>query len=465
MAAITTSPRSSRAPISEPARPDAAARAPGSVLGFALFLLVNASLFVRPADVVPDLLGWEIYQYLILLCLAVSFPGVLAHLSSGKLESRPIDLCVLGLLPAVILSHLTHVYFGGAWWSTVAYLKMLIYYFLFTSLVNTPGRLRLFISCMVVFSAVVVTLATMDYYDVIQLPRADEQLLKLGDAPKRLYGPGIFQDPNDICILIVTALVLLLGRLSDRRSGLLRWAFLVPLGILVYGFLLTQSRGGLLALLAGLGMFIRLRFGWRRAILLGLLGLPVLVGMLGARQTAISADTNTGQERIQLWSDAMVMFRANPLFGVGENRFTEYSTHVAHNSYMQAFSELGMFGGVLFLGSAYLALHGLYRLARPVAVGHQVVTPEIVDPDLKQLYPYLAGGITAWCAGMITLTLNDRVVTYGMLGMASTFLAMAVTQPKTPGQRFDLPLLGRLLGLSLLFLAAMFVFIRLTFRA
>jgi O-antigen ligase len=389
---------------------------------------------------------------------------VLAQLTSGKLETRPIDVCVLGLLPAVVLSHLTHVYFGGAWTSTVYFLKVLIYYFLFTSLVTTPRRLRTFIACMVVFSAAVVVLATMDYYSLIELPRIVEQFRDQEGVVRRLYGPGIFQDPNDICALIVTSLLLVLGLLSDRRSGTLRWAYLAPLAVFVWGFYLTQSRGGLLALMAGLGLFVALRYGWRRAILLGLLGLPVL-GLLGARQTAISADTNTGQERIQLWSDAMVMFRSNPLFGVGENRFTEFSTHVAHNSYLQYFAELGLFGGVLFLGAAYLSISGLVRLGRPVGLGRHRVVPAILDADLNRLFPFLAGAVAAWCTGMMTLTLNNLVITYAVFGMASTFLALAVTRPATPAQRFDFPLMMRLTGISLLFLAVMFVFIRLTFRA
>ena len=50
-----------------PARRGAArSAAPGYGLGFFLFLLVNAALFVRPADVIPELVGVEIYQYLIL---------------------------------------------------------------------------------------------------------------------------------------------------------------------------------------------------------------------------------------------------------------------------------------------------------------------------------------------------------------------------------------------------------------
>src|SRR5262249_914360 len=143
-----------------------------------------------------------------------------------------------------------------------------------------------------------------------QLPRPLLPTGKLATVdPKRMYGPGIFQDPNDVCVLIVTALVLVVGRLADRRAGAGRWLWLGAVAVFAYGFYLAQPGGGLLALRAGLGLFIRPRFGWPRAVLLGALGLPVLLAMLGARQTAISVDTNTGKERVWLWNEGLVMFR------------------------------------------------------------------------------------------------------------------------------------------------------------
>src|SRR3954471_7774194 len=78
-------------------------------LGFFLFILLNATLYVRPAEIVPALLGLEIYQTLIIACLAASFTCVLEQLTSGELERRPITVCVIGLAFAVVMSHLANV--------------------------------------------------------------------------------------------------------------------------------------------------------------------------------------------------------------------------------------------------------------------------------------------------------------------------------------------------------------------
>ena len=48
-------------------------------MDFALFLLVNAALFIRPSEIAPPLAAVPIYQILILLCLAVSSPKLIAQ--------------------------------------------------------------------------------------------------------------------------------------------------------------------------------------------------------------------------------------------------------------------------------------------------------------------------------------------------------------------------------------------------
>src|SRR5262249_23470657 len=158
----------------------------------------------------------EFYQYSILLCLFVSLPAVLEQLTPAALERRPISLCVVALLPACILSHLPAFNLTGGFEALVGGLKLLVYYFLFVGLVNTPARIRAFIGWLAVFAAAVTVVSVLDYRGVIHIPRplGIDGLEKKGDG-SRLYGPGLFQDPNDICVLITTTLVLLLAHLLD----------------------------------------------------------------------------------------------------------------------------------------------------------------------------------------------------------------------------------------------------------
>src|SRR5687767_7736029 len=71
----------------EPARELAAVppKAAGSTLGFVLFLLVNAVLFIRPAEVFPSLQALPIYEVLILGALVTSLPVVIRQMMPANL--------------------------------------------------------------------------------------------------------------------------------------------------------------------------------------------------------------------------------------------------------------------------------------------------------------------------------------------------------------------------------------------
>lgn len=435
-------------------------RAPHA-LGYALFVIVNATLFIRPSEVVPALLGWEIYQYLIILTLVVSFPAILAQLQAKSLEVRPITVCVIGLLPAMILSHLAHARSFEALEAAKDFIKTLLYYLLFVGLVLTPGRLRNFLWWLGIFAAASTFLALLQYHEVIRLPTVKVTRDAAGVDAKtgeevlitRLTGTGIFHDPNDFCILLVVSLILALYWLSDRASGTGRLLWLIPLGMFLYGLSLTASRGGLLAALAGVGSFTAARVGWRRAALAILCLLPVVLVLFAGRQTDFSAASGTGQDRLQLWREGVIMFKEAPLFGVGRDKYGEGAGQVAHNSYLHALTELGLLGGMLYLGAFAVALWSLVRLVR----GHYY----ILDPQMRRLLPYLTGMMAGYAAGMMTLTLCYILPTYTMLGLASAYGSMTRTTPPAPAIRFDARLVLKLAGLAVLALAGFYVIVRL----
>ncbi|HMF11868.1 MAG TPA: O-antigen ligase family protein, partial [Gemmataceae bacterium] len=164
----------------------------------------------------------------------------------------------------------------------------------------------------------------------------------------------------------------------------------------------------------------------------------------------------TGQERIQIWSDGLMLFRDAPLFGVGMNEYEVSVGHVAHNSYLQAITELGIVGGSLFLGAFVVA----WKTLRSLGTNGR----RIVDPELRRLYPYLTGAVAVYAVGMFTLTLNYIVPTYVVLGLATACGRMTLTRPPAPTIRFDPRLAGQFLGIAVLFLVGLTVFVRLFFQ-
>lgn len=76
------------------------------MLPFGLFILVNAVLFIRPAELIPELENLPLYEVAILMAIAAAAPHMLAQFSGRSLVSLPVTAFVLGLLVAVALSHL-----------------------------------------------------------------------------------------------------------------------------------------------------------------------------------------------------------------------------------------------------------------------------------------------------------------------------------------------------------------------
>ena len=311
-----------RAARATPDLPPPAAPRDGHGPAFVVFLVVNAFLFVRPSDVIPAIQGDQIYQYVIGLCLLLALPALMGLLAGDRLLTAPVVVCVLALLPITVASATVNLGLDEAWTHGFNFAKIIAYFLLLVALVTTPRRMKIFVGSLVVFATVMATMSILDFYKYIELPRPaviDGRVVTY--EKDRMYGPGLFGDPNDLCTILATMLLLTLGLLANSKVGMRRVVWMLPAALLGVGFALTQSRGGLLALLAGLALLIRLRFGWFRAITLGAIGFPALLLVLGGRQTALSAEVNTGQERIQLWSGALDLFRESPIFGVGPDQF------------------------------------------------------------------------------------------------------------------------------------------------
>jgi O-antigen ligase len=76
--------------------------------------------------------------------------------------------------------------------------------------------------------------------------------------------------------------------------------------------------------------------------------------LLGGRSDA-DADSST-MERLECWWEAIDMFRASPIFGVGHEQFLEHHFLTAHNSFLLALAELGAPGVFLFSCIMYLSV-------------------------------------------------------------------------------------------------------------
>ncbi len=148
--------------------------------------------------------------------------------------------------------------------------------------------------------------------------------------------------------------------------------------------------------------------------------------------------------------------REAPLFGVGRGRVRParwaWSPTIPT---CNALSELGVFGGMFFVGAFYLAVTQLWRLG-----DRRKHAP--LDPEAARLYPYVFGLVAAWAVGMMSLTLCYILPTYTILALATAYSRTAPVSPPLPATRFDTRLLGRLLAVAVVGFAVLYLFVRLS---
>jgi putative inorganic carbon (hco3(-)) transporter len=433
-------------------------------MSWLLFILLNAALFIRPADLFPEI-DIQLYLYLIMLCVLASTSQLAAVINSRALSHMPIACCVLGILPAVALSNLVHLQYGLVLASVQTFVKVIIYYLLFVAIVDTLPRLESFLLWLGRFLVVLTALPLLYYHGIIDVPSLRAFQENQIDAQTderyviaRLNSTGLFGDPNDLCNILVIGILISLFVMLDYRRGFRRLLWVAPLGMFLYALKLTHSRGGLMTLSAGVFTFLQARFGWKKTVLVAGLLLPVAIVLFSGRQMQVnvSSTEDTSQLRIQIWAEGFSLFPQAPLFGIGMGEYCEQVRVEAHNSFVQTYVELGFLGGTLFSGIFYTCVSGLVRLGRQDVVFY--------DPEARRLRPYILGMISAYWVGLLSLSRSYTVPTYMVFGIVTVYLQNAGARTSEGASRFDATFVMRLLKFSVVWLLILIVFTKLMVR-
>lgn len=437
-----------------------------SQLAFSLLLGVCAVMILRPAELFPVLDVVPIYESLIVGALVCGCAGLKQHFQWRNLSQQPAMVCVLGVLVAIALSHLQRFYLGGVKDASTDFLKTLLLFGLIVSQTDTVFRLKSLLAVIAVTATVMVTMCVLDFYGLAEF----EFITHISDVDgvsdanelrrvSRMRGTGIFQDPNDLSLLIVFSGVIWVSVLLDRSLGPLRFAAVAPMAMLATGLLCTKSRGGLLAAGGAILAIAACKYGRKFAIVAGLMCLSVLP-LVAGRSTGVGlSEGGTGHERITLWREGLAALRSPwLLFGIGQGMYADWAGLVAHNSFVHAYVELGLFGGTLFLGCFFFPALSLYRLRR---LQHQ-----LQHPEMSRLYPFIIAMLVGWTLGLQSLSRAYIVSTYLMLGtqVAYANLAGAHLEPRRLLTSWDRPHLFRLVACSAVVFLGFNVFVMVVAR-
>lgn len=417
-------------------------------MAYLLFLLSNFVLFIRPSEISPLFQGVQLYLYLIIATIICAARPLQNQLRRRVFIQQPTNLCVIGVLVAVALSHLSLMYFYGLRTGVYAVSKTVAYYLVLVALVNTPARMRGFLMCTALSASVMIAYSVNDYFAFVGEwdgnPMLYEAMLHDGDLAVdedpllrhvvevnydnptvtndavydyRMRGLGIFHDPNDVAILIVVVSLISLYFLTDKPMGPIRQLWILPLCLMVVAMYCTQSRGGILATAVAGTVWLAARFGGRVAMALGGM-IAAMIPLALGRAGNIALSSGTGQDRIQLWGDGLAeLISPRLFFGIGEGMYEEYAGLVAHNSYVHAFVELGLFGGTMFFGCLFFPAYAFWRMHRDKLY--------IKDDGLRRLRPYMAAILASWCMGLCSLSRCYVESTYMIIGASAAYVNLA----------------------------------------
>ncbi|TFG91914.1 MAG: O-antigen ligase domain-containing protein, partial [Syntrophobacterales bacterium] len=225
--------------------------------------------------------------------------------NAGKIFENGTDLMMVGFLLALVLSHLSHLWFWGAMKSIEGFSPIFIGYFLIAHSIDSTRKLEGFITVIILCSVVLAVAGIVQYHNETGVGIGGAKIMiELGrDAYgnsieyRRIKWLGPFNDPNDLGLAFVLAIPFMLHRLAERRYLFSILCF-PPV---VFALYLTNSRGALLALAVSLIMFFVIRKGKWKGALLALIVIVLIVLFGPSRTGSMSGIDASGRGRLEAW--------------------------------------------------------------------------------------------------------------------------------------------------------------------
>lgn len=429
---------------------------------FALFIAVNAALYIRPTELIPEWGDLHIYEVLIVLALAASLGPVVWQLRVSSLRARPITVCVVGLLGVAVLQPMLHLYVSGAIYGGTVFLKLVLYYLLCVANLSSVTRIRQFMGWLAFSALVLAAFSILTYHGVLDIAALvpphewiEGQIDPItgNDAfISRLTGVGIFDNPNDMARLMDIGLIISGWFVIEWRSFLGRLICVGMMGVFGYALFRTSSRGAFLGLLAGLLAFLLMRVGVRKAVPLAVVAVPVLFVLFASRITNIDTSGGSGQGRIQLWGQGFPYFFEAPIFGIGMDEINDRINSALHNTLLQYYIEMGLVGGSFCMGALVIPIREMVRMKPSSTV--------MRDRDMRGLRALIVALTVGYAVGLLSCNKPYAGPTYGIFAMGASYVALAKRRFAWPALEFDVRFGRWLAGVGFGILVIFYIYVR-----
>lgn len=333
----------------------------GHTLSFIGLFVFTFLVYFRPYEVFPSLVWLTGSAFWVatftLFCFIPTQLGLENRITIRTGEVNAVLLLVLAGLLSIPLA----LDKGKAWGAFVDYLKVIVMFIVMINVVRTQRRLNLLIGLVLLVSCVLSIGAIYDF--------ETGNLALKGTRIAGVLG-GLFENPNDIALHLVTIVPISAALLISAKSILKKMVLAVCTLLMTGGVFVTFSRGGFLGLVC-----VFLVLAWklaRRNRALVVVGAILLVGI------AVAVAPSSYRTRISTTNDDSAIARTDdlkrsifialhhPVFGVGMNNYILFSNSnkATHNSYTQVAAEMGFPALAVYIVLLLISLKSLRKIEK-----------------------------------------------------------------------------------------------------
>lgn len=362
----------------------------GHSLSFAGIFIFTFLVYFRPYELFPSL-GWLSKGALVaaLITLAIFIPTQLSLENTLTARPREVNLALLLLLTGMLSIPLS-LEPARALQGFIEFCKVVLIFIVMVNVLRTEKRLRALVLLVLIASCVLSVAAFSDY--------ARGNLALQGRRIEGLIG-GLFSNPNDLALHLITMIPLSLALMLGARGAIRKTVFLACSVVLLAGLVATFSRGGFLGLVCVVA-FMVWKLARRNRVFFVSLALAIALAMITLAPSAYrSRVSDTSDDSAVARTDdlkrSILIAARHPLFGVGMDNYILYSNSnkATHNAYTQVASEMGLAALLIYVALLFSPFGDLRRIA---AAGR--------NAEGKPASYYLAIGLQASLVGYMVVS-------------------------------------------------------------
>ncbi|MCP4954377.1 O-antigen ligase family protein [Photobacterium aquimaris] len=371
---------------------------------FFIVLLFILFSFFRLHEVFPFLYDFKIPKYLSIISLAAFMWQILIQRNIQLFWCREFTLITLFLMIIMIGivfaidRPLAFESFKNTYW------KIIIMTFAIAILIQRPRQLTLTLQS-IIFSGMVVAITAI-YNRIEGIGLVEGTRTTIGRDLGSMLG-----DPNDLALVLMFPISFSIALLlTPQLSWLYRLLGLISTILLFIAVIMTQSRGGLLGIIAVFGIYGMQRVKSKLLLLscsavIGIM-LFALAGIAdrtsgGSAETGIDASS---MGRLYAWQAAFYMALEHPLSGVGLSNFYPnyffFSTHwdginhAVHSTWFSVLAETGFIGLTVFISLIVVLIKNIKLTLANLTIHKNTVDP-IIYASAQGVYAGLIGTIVS----------------------------------------------------------------------